>query len=113
LEFKVGDKVKIEGILTKNDNDGVYVLKLSQNGINLTFSNVGRYLEHGPVALELVERAKQKVKKYKVVYSPTGKADNYIVSLDYYKDAAHFEKIQGTFLVFKTIIMDSEKEFEE
>ncbi len=66
MEFRVGDRVKIEGVLVPSGPaiSSKYPLALSLGGDHrLTLSSEGRYELDVPPILQLVERPKRKVKK--------------------------------------------------
>ncbi len=113
MEFKAGDKVKIEGILEEND-DSIYSFKIKVNEILLTFTKTGKYTINSSPILELVERPKQKVKKYKVLfqYNDSRLAENtFDISNQFYKNREEYElRTVGKFI---HLILESEQEFEE
>lgn len=112
--FKVGDKVKIEGIL---EDSGSYTapLQLDCGDYIIIMNNKGQVRQvraetYGDkVAIELVERVKTKVKKYRVLYE---RSEELFVSQGYYKDLKDFSNIIKADRALQ-LLEATEKEFEE
>lgn len=111
--FKVGDRVKIEGVLEESGSFNS-PLKLNCGDYSIIMNNKGQVRQvrcetyEDKVAIQLVERPKTKVKKYKVLYKFH---NSLFVSDAYYKNITDFstnDQIEALQLLEAT-----EKEFEE
>lgn len=64
FEFRAGDRVKIEGVLHKNDNSITFPLVLQAAGGRYTFTQYGQSFDcDDKPDLILIERPKKKIKK--------------------------------------------------
>lgn len=91
--FKPGDRVKIEGVLEERHSDN-YPLQLVIAGHPLTFTRDGKYgMAVKEPMLQLVERPKKKVKKYRYAYVVKSEL---VESKDYYIDNEDFLERSGS-----------------
>lgn len=111
MEFKVGDRVKIEGILESNDSSMSYPLKLQLNNGSsmMIFTSKGELFIDSGIVLNLIERPKVKVKKYKVLYEFE---ESLHISNCYYEDIRHFNNC-NKYKKALQLLEATEKEFEE
>jgi hypothetical protein len=114
MEFKVGDIVKIEGVLERNpDITSKYPLLLRVVGFDRTFTKDGKHtLSDSTPTLQLVNRPEQKIKKYRVLYQHTEHGCLSISNI-YYENEKDFNKMNKLSLKFIHLILETEKEFEE
>ena len=113
MEFKVGDIVMIKGTITKERPDSNYPIFFESDSgkIQLYLTRDGRYsyTDNKPPDLELIERPKKKVVKYKVLYRNS--INDYRVTDGYYSSKEEFEK--SFQLKFMQLLESTAKEFEE
>lgn len=113
MEFKAGDRVKIEGVLVSSGNSTDYPFSLlTSNGKTLVnFTKFGQDTLSGITVLQLVERVKTKVKKYRVLYQERHSSILMVSNL-YYTDSKDFlDGNHGTNVL--QLLEATEKEFEE
>lgn len=114
MEFKVGDIVMVKGTIVENLSNlsnHAYPLKFKSIDGLLTFSltKEGEYQKETGVVIELIERPKKKVVKYKVLYNFNNSIE---VTENYYKSKEDFVN-NLTSLKFMQLLESTAKEFEE
>lgn len=111
MDFKVGDKVKIEGIIIDNDDNPVYPLTVGFKcgAVLFSITKNGRLYFDKEIYVDLIERPKTKVKKYRVLYEFN---ENLFVSQEYYKDLKDFNNVIKADMALQ-LLEATEKEFEE
>lgn len=102
MEFKVGDRVSVEG----------KVLEIGRYTIVVMLDGGPEIVVHpGFGFIKLIERPKKKVKKWKVVFTKTANPFP-LVSVDYYKDEKEFMSLTSD-CKFISIVKELEIEVEE
>lgn len=109
MEFNIGDKVKLEGVIEANPQSQDYPLLFKSKGGSFSITRDGKMVYDRPICVELVKKAKVKIKKYRVLYEFD---ERLFVSQDYYKDLNDFKNAIKVDTPLQ-LLEATEKEFEE